>query len=274
MAKKKENEDLTPAQAEENAISALPPELQALFEQSSQDDYEKIDPEDFILPRLTLTQAMSPTVIDQTYKAGQLVDLVTQTEFTTDTDQVLDIIPIYQFKNRWRWDDSGELLCRSEDAIVGVGTPGGDCATCPETRWENNRRPSCSIAENFIIMILNADPGSDIVCWSMRRSQYKIGKKFKNVSKAAVARGGAIYTRRYRIGVFLDGKDNKYWNYRILKHEDTNRFDKAVTDASVLKRCMDTNDMVRNMRNAGKFKLNDEIDEMVAALGDDDDLGA
>jgi hypothetical protein len=46
----------------------------------------------------------------------------------------------------------GELpLCRSDDGVLGVGSPGGPCRTCPCAQFQNGGRPECSEYWNLVM---------------------------------------------------------------------------------------------------------------------------
>ncbi len=34
-------------------------------------------------------------------------------------------------------------VCKSDDGIIGVGQPGGECATCPLAQWVDGKKPEC-----------------------------------------------------------------------------------------------------------------------------------
>lgn len=48
--------------------------------------------------------------------------------------------------------------CRSDDGVVGVGDPGGDCSTCPMNQWESAARGNGKACqENRLLFLLTPD---------------------------------------------------------------------------------------------------------------------
>ena len=44
---------------------------------------------------------------------------------------------------------TGEVLCRSTDGVTGKGTPGGDCRSCPNSRWDGDDPPACPLRRGY-----------------------------------------------------------------------------------------------------------------------------
>ena len=101
-------------------------------------------------PRLRLLQSSSPLVRQGIEHAGKYV---------VDNFGAFDepeVIPLARGLSRElrlsrEEDPDRPVICRSNDAKVGVGEPGGNCATCP---WANN---GCSLIHSFIVYMADLD---------------------------------------------------------------------------------------------------------------------
>jgi hypothetical protein len=73
-----------------------------------------------------------------------------------ESTQVLDGILVYSKRTRAYWPDketSGEPpACRSNDALTGVGKPGGDCRSCPLGNFTDGEPPACKEKEVWFLL--------------------------------------------------------------------------------------------------------------------------
>jgi hypothetical protein len=108
------------------------------------------DKDDLLIPRLRIAQGLTMEVQDGVAKPGDLV-LVGH-----EPCDEAHLVPLLVSKTREMRDpDSREVLCSADDAITGVGDPGGDCGTCIMAKWadgNDGRRipPSCSVIYAYI----------------------------------------------------------------------------------------------------------------------------
>lgn len=108
---------------------------------------------DVILPRLRLAQGLSQDVQDGTAKPGQW--LLSGFEPANE----LTIVPLLFTRRRELRDDEFNVLCQSNDAITGVGEPGGQCASCPFNKWSEDPRtkkrmpPACTFFYSYIVFV-------------------------------------------------------------------------------------------------------------------------
>jgi len=71
--------------------------------------------------------------------------------------QTLSGVIVHKGKSRKYWklsfEEGGgeEPDCRSDDALVGVGDPGGECHKCPKASWDLGR-PPCTLNENIYLL--------------------------------------------------------------------------------------------------------------------------
>jgi hypothetical protein len=119
---------------------------------------------DLKMPRLSLCQSMTPQRkrTDPKYIEG----LEEGHFFNTITGKIfgsgLKFVPLLWYKSRILFtpqDEGGGLLCRAEDAKMGVGEPGGECRVCPLSLWgkatDGKRKPPrCTLFHNYIILAL------------------------------------------------------------------------------------------------------------------------
>jgi hypothetical protein len=105
---------------------------------------EYIPDEELPMPRIQIVQKDTDDLA-----AG--VFLNTQTE---ETFAELECILLGVRRGRIRWDSTlknmDEPLCRSRDAVNGVGDPGGPCIKCPKAEWRNGDKPECALVYDFI----------------------------------------------------------------------------------------------------------------------------
>lgn len=115
-------------------------------------DTDIFDDSDVYYPRLRLAQGLTPEVQNGEARPGDW--LLIGNEPVTD----VVFIPLMAGKNRrYQLKDEDEVLCRSGDAKVGVGEPGGDCLQCPKAKWQadprnpkKNAPPSCILTFSYV----------------------------------------------------------------------------------------------------------------------------
>lgn len=117
-----------------------------------------IDPEDVFIPKLRLAQGLTSEVQNGYAKPGEWL--------ITGEDPMKDPIIVPLMMNRRRElrdpDENRTVLCRSFDSIKGVGDPGGECASCPMSKWSNakgknkkNTAPPCTFIYSYVVFITN-----------------------------------------------------------------------------------------------------------------------
>lgn len=149
----------------------------------------KLTAEDIIIPRLTLGQGLSQAVSNGQARPGQwLLTGVPPLDSVEAT-----VVAIAKFR-RMNNDEDGAVVCRSEDAITGVGDPGGDCASCPFSKWVNatdnkskSQPPKCSYGYRYLLDI----DGYGQAIYEMKRTALPAAKALNGM----VVRGGYGTTR-------------------------------------------------------------------------------
>lgn len=168
----------------------------------------QLRPQDLVIPRVKVAQAISREVADKQAEAGDFVNTLTGESY----GPTLDILPILPFMQRVLLvrkerrdaieDALGEkigeqdgLLCRSFDMIHGIGVPGLLCETeCPLSQWRTddgvNKPPLCTETYN----VAAATTIGELVVIGMSKSGAKTGKRLFSVIRMS-SPGAAPWTR-------------------------------------------------------------------------------
>lgn len=137
---------------EETAIStARQEEINKILDQRV--GFEDTDQSDIQLPRIGVTQAMSQQFKDGKCKIGQLWDNVSEEAYDS-----IELIPLFVFKTRMKFQMGKGLVCRSEDAMLcssGEHGKGFSCKACPDSAWGENKAPECALCYNFVCIDIN-----------------------------------------------------------------------------------------------------------------------
>jgi len=88
-----------------------------------------------ILPYLQIVQAMSDAFSQDNVPPGNFRNSLTGEVYPGDPG--IEIIPagVFHWRRRWNRESRREILCSSNDAITGIGDPGGACKSCPLQIW-------------------------------------------------------------------------------------------------------------------------------------------
>lgn len=124
-------------------------------------DQPAMDGSDLFIPRLRLAQGLTQEVQNGEAKPGQWLVL------GANPMEEVRVIPVAMTKRRELRDpDTRAVLCRSGDAINGVGNPGGECATCEMAQWTKatgkgkaggkNNAPLCAFLYSYMVYIVQA----------------------------------------------------------------------------------------------------------------------
>lgn len=161
----------------------------ALSKADALEMYGEVNQSDLVIPRLTILEGMSPAVTKE--KLGHPGDFFVtgfKTNLGSDPIEVVILKRLGRSNIYWKpLKDGGGKLCEAKDAKHGVGTPGGDCATCPNREWttgENGTRvpPLCDENQNFIVVprAMLQDPDSAFP-YAISGSKARL-QEFKNLN--------------------------------------------------------------------------------------------
>lgn len=129
-------------------------------------DAPEFDADEVGYPRLRLGQGLTAEVAEGNAKMGQW--LISGYE---PMDEVT-IIPLMFARDRemkggdQKRDDP--VVCRSSDARIGVGTPGGSCKACPFAKWSNDPKtgarkpPACKIAYHYGSWVVDVETLAEV----------------------------------------------------------------------------------------------------------------
>lgn len=176
---------------------------------TTQDEYipvaglDQLDPGEFTLPTLKLTQAQS-TQDKADEHLGQWYRRDTGEYLSAPAVLILGIAksrvlfpPTYE-------GAKSEPLCKSDDAVkprpeffnstpAGFSVTIGDsCADCILSQWgENGEPPACTISENWAALTASGDP----VVIRLARSSAKASAQLKNMARAAKLKRKPLYIK-------------------------------------------------------------------------------
>lgn len=164
MAKGKE---LTVKQPEQLAPQDGVPEYLRRPEGHQTRGMEGMERGDLKMPRLSLCQSMTPQrkrtdpKFIEGLNEGDFFNSITGKNFGNK----LRFVPLLWYKSRILFtplDAGGGLLCRADNAQVGIGDPGGKCIVCPESQWRKGPAgkrlpPRCTLFHNYLILALEQD---------------------------------------------------------------------------------------------------------------------
>lgn len=115
------------------------------------------DRRETITPKLRLAQGLSQEVQNSEAAPGQYL----LTGFEAENEVIF--VPVLLARAREYRDravnNGADVLCRSGDAITGVGDPGGDCAACPLAEWTEEadrqgktyrKAPACAMIYSYV----------------------------------------------------------------------------------------------------------------------------
>lgn len=144
-----------------------------------------ITQDDLILPRLELTQALSPSVVTGDAKPGMLLNSIDKTELGSE----IIIVPIILRKNYIRWIPRGEgggMLWRSDNP--------SDPRVCEETKFgPNGEKPLATTYLNFLCLV----EGQALpIIVSFSNTSLTAGKRLLTFHKMA---GGDLFSRTYKL---------------------------------------------------------------------------
>jgi len=272
--------------ANSRQLAEWDPALKEMYDQPATNFMDNMDAADIKTPRLLLMQSKSPWVESAQHNIGQI--LHSQNEFMyldkpkpDGTGDRIEFIPLFYWLSRAYlkpFEDGGGVRCRSEDAIKGIGDPGGKCQKCPQKEWWTDtegkqKPPNCMQVNNWAILVPGAPEQSQLIIWSTYKTSYPVGKTFNNRLRGL---RGAPFFHMYQFSSFLDNNGaTNYWNWKPIPWDDTNRLERPVIgldDAKdILMKCKQSEEFFR-ARHAGG-KLGADFETGTGAVQDDDDDG-
>lgn len=130
-------------------------------------DTPEFDADEVGFPRLRLGQGLTAEVAEGHAKMGQ---------WLLSGYDVLDevtVVPVMFSRDRAKRQDpakrDSDIVCTSPDGKVGYGDPGGDCKTCPFSKWmtdpKTGRRtpPACQLSYHYAVWVVEHEALAEVV---------------------------------------------------------------------------------------------------------------
>jgi hypothetical protein len=101
-----------------------------------------------------------------------------------DPEAEVLVVPLAFYKTReLRSQEERQVLCGSADSIVGTGTPGGVCESCPLSKWTDNpdgsrQGPKCRFQYQYAVFSVTH---GDIAFLTFAGKALKAAKSFNSV---------------------------------------------------------------------------------------------
>jgi len=173
-------------------------------------DTPQFDASDITPPVLRLAQGLTPEVQDGLAKPGQWL-LVGRPPMDSVT-----IVPML-FAKRRELREEMDVLCVSDDSIVGHGNPGGICKDCPMNKWtgekDNRQGPRCTFYYSYIVFV---DEHKTAALLNFKRTSVGIGKMLNSL----IMRTGLKHTVVTLTSTKASGKKGAYYVAKITPVAD------------------------------------------------------
>ena len=173
-----------------------------------------ITQDDLILPRLEMTQALSPIVVQGDAKPGALLNSVDK----SDLGDEVTIIPVILRKNFIRWiprDQGGGMLWKSDDP--------SDPRVIEETKFgPDGQKPLATAYLNFLCMI---EGESMPIVVSFSNTSYTAGRRLLTMAKM---NGGDLFSFSYVVKA--KSRTNRKGTFFVLEVEEGGKAKKEDYD--------------------------------------------
>lgn len=186
-----------------------------------QEMYGDMESNDIAVPRIVVLQGLSPEVSEGHGKPG---DFYIKGLERNLGGSPLEVVILMRNKSRLRWQDltlGGGILCRSSDAKIGVGDPGGPCDACPYSQWEvssdnKSGRPGCDIYQNLIVALRNDDDWFPMSL-SGNRTKLKPLKNLNALLMVEMGKGRPLFSKSYIVEAIsqTNRQGMKYFSFRV-----------------------------------------------------------
>lgn len=180
---------------------------------------EEMDRSDFVLPRISIAQQLSPAInkkkpqFIQGLVGGQMYNTVTREIYGEE----LFFVPVLFAKSRIYFEDinkGGGILCQSLNGINGGHLCPSSCDACPKSQFLNNEAPECNKFMNYPGFVL--DKKNQILgmaAISMKSTSIGVAKQWNSLIRLANV---PTYGKVYRVSVVEDSRDsNDFWQWKI-----------------------------------------------------------
>lgn len=251
-----DNNELVKTSTEQQAMQAYDPNVAYGF--------EDVKPEDVIIPRLKVINAMSPERQEGKAEEGSIINSLTMEPIAPTAK----FVPIKMYYSCIRWNPDRQadprIFCRSFDGKIGENEDGTlACSTCGRNKFDNSKsgkaaQPECTNYINFMGFL---DDNPMPVVLSFSRTNYNEGKKLLSIARSMRA---AIWNYAYTIGSVKVAKDRNQWfNIQVQMAGETTPEQRAL--AFELFKAYEHAQLKVDYEDAGSGETNTEPDQRVAA---------
>ena len=113
------------------------------------DGFGSMSPADLVMPRIKIAQGLTAEVQDGKAKSGDILNSVTGENY----GNTLNLVVLNYQKGQLYMVTGVGVQCRSSNGVVGVGNPGGACASCSLRAWGDGVPPLCSETHNYLVLL-------------------------------------------------------------------------------------------------------------------------
>lgn len=174
--------------------------------------FEEARPEDQVIPRIKVVNALSPERKEKIAEEGDLINSLTKEKIPTDAR----FIPIKVYYSNIEWNpdrgDDQRMFCRSFDGRIGQPFEGGTlaCADCKRNQFDNSKQgkeaqPPCTSYMNFLGFFEGCPQP---VVLSFAKTNYNEGKQMLSMGKSLMR---SIWAYNYILGSKLKSKNGNDW---------------------------------------------------------------
>jgi len=156
--------------------AALPEHLRGI---SGREGLEEVTKDDLIIPRLMISQALSPQLSKSKPQfieglgQGELFNSVTGETY----GQEVEVIVLRKAQSRIMFrplKEGGGIVCQSFNGINGGRINPASCAECPNSQWGDDEPPKCTEFKNFPAITVS---DNNLIALSFKSTAIKAAKQ-------------------------------------------------------------------------------------------------
>jgi hypothetical protein len=222
---------------------------------------ENVTPNDVIIPRLGICQSAS---FERKKSHAKFIEGLDEgMYFNTVTKEIygreIHVVPVHFFKSRVRWAETiGEpLRCKSEDAMIGIGDPGGKCLSCPQAQRDGD----CTLFMNFPLLVVRKDGSinlADILVYPMKSIAIGAAKHWNSLDNI---RNGNRFDGIYKLTTVEDHRDS---GDSFQPHVENSEINGGWTSPEMTETGRLAYEMIQSWRAAGRLSVVEPESETVA----------
>lgn len=201
----------------ENKLERVPGTDIPDFLPAEQTGAENMTPEDVVLPRLQICQALSPqrkkksALYIENLEEGDMFNTVNSRNYGKN----LQVVPVIFQKSRVFFlplEQGGGINCSSPNGIDG-GRLSTTCGTCKHSTWkENGDKPDCQKFYNYVSLVY---PTFEPVIVSMKSSAVKIAKRWNALIRE---RKVPVFSQIYNLAsVEEESAGQSFYNFQVQR---------------------------------------------------------